>query len=67
VNAATPFPEEPGFLYNDFGGRKPQDCPIHAVSCSWVRTMLNVRSGPLSVKKLALPALVWLKAAAQAA
>ena len=43
--------QDAGFLYNDFGGRDPKMCPIHQVGCSWIRTMLNMALGPLSVKK----------------
>lgn len=41
-----------GYLYNDFGGSDPKNCPVHSVACRWVRTMLDVRPGPLGVKKL---------------
>jgi hypothetical protein len=50
-----------GYLYNDFGGGNPKMCPIHAVRCPWVKTMLNVADGRLSVSKLwsdSLPELV---------
>lgn len=40
-----------GYLYNDFGGSKPKDCPIHHVSCRQVPRMLSVKPGNLSVKK----------------
>jgi len=40
-----------GFLYNDFGGRIPRNCPIHHVTCGQVPRMLAVKSGTLSVKK----------------
>lgn len=41
-----------GYLYNDFGGRDPRMCPIHAMRCRWIATMLKPPSGRLGVPKL---------------
>lgn len=41
-----------GYLYNDFGGRDPKLCPVHAVRCTWVESMTRVKPGTLGVKKL---------------
>jgi len=41
-----------GFIYNDFGGTNPKDCPLHTVGCTWISRMLDVKPGPLSVKKV---------------
>lgn len=41
-----------GYLYNDFGGRDPKLCPIHAIGCRWVPSMRRPKSGRLGVRKL---------------
>lgn len=41
-----------GYLYNDFGGRDPKLCPVHAVRCTSVERMADVKPGTLGVKKL---------------
>uniref|UniRef100_A0A832MIG5 Uncharacterized protein n=1 Tax=Eiseniibacteriota bacterium TaxID=2212470 RepID=A0A832MIG5_UNCEI len=41
-----------GFLYNDVGGTRPADHPVHAAGCRQVRRMLAVPDGPLGVRKL---------------
>lgn len=56
--------EAAGFVYNDFRGRDPKMCPVHAASCSWLAGMLKVAPGRLSVKKVwsdSLPELLaWI-------
>src|SRR5689334_13365913 len=45
--------EARGFLYNDYGGRNPQLCPIHDLAaCPWLASMVRVAPGPLTVSKL---------------
>ena len=46
-----------GYLYNDFGGRDPKMCPVHAIGCMWVERMTRVKPGALGVKKLWSPSL----------
>jgi hypothetical protein len=46
-----------GYLYNDFGGRDPKMCPVHAIGCVWVERMTRVKPGALGVKKLWSPSL----------
>lgn len=41
-----------GYLYNDFGGRDPKMCPIHAVTCQWVSHMLKPVAPKLTVRKI---------------
>ena len=41
-----------GYLYNDFKGRDPKMCPIHAMGCRWIPTMLKPPTGKLGVPKL---------------
>lgn len=41
-----------GYLYNDFGGRDPKQCPVHSVRCTSLARMTQVKPGTLGVKKL---------------
>ena len=41
-----------GFLYNDFGGTKPEYCLIHRVGCRHVDRMLKVKKGRLTYSKV---------------
>ena len=41
-----------GYLYNDFGGQQPKLCPIHAMDCRWIPSMLRPATGKLGVPKL---------------
>lgn len=41
-----------GYLYNDFGGHNPKLCPIHAMGCHWIPTMMRPSTGRLGVPKL---------------
>ncbi len=41
-----------GFLYNDFGGTKPEYCLIHRVGCNHVDRMLKVKKGRLTYSKV---------------
>jgi hypothetical protein len=41
-----------GYLYNDFGGRDPKMCLVHAMGCQWIATMIKPPTGRLGVPKL---------------